>query len=87
MKPQVQVANEEVAIRRRATSAQPPRAPSLFLLWSSSPHAPHPFPPSAFLDTPGALREGLHCFPAAGPLPVTRQGHGKNITGFLRDSQ
>ena len=39
------------------------------------------------LDTPGTLLEGLHCSPAAGPLPVTLQGHGKNISGFLRDSQ
>jgi hypothetical protein len=73
----VQMRNEAVAVRHRATSAQPPRTTSPFQLWSSPRHAPHPFPSTAVLDTPGALLEGLRCFPAACPLPVTPQGFGK----------
>jgi hypothetical protein len=83
----VQIRSEEVAVRHRATSAQPPRAAFPFHLWSSSQHAPHPSPSTAILDTPGALLEGLRCCPAACPLPVTFEGHGKNIMRFLGDSR
>jgi hypothetical protein len=83
----VPIRGEEVAVRHRATSAQPPRATSPFRLWSSSQLAPQPFPSTVVLDTPGALLEGLRCFPAACPLPVMFEGHGKNIMRFLGDSQ
>lgn len=83
MNPLVQIRNEEVAVRHRATSAQPPRAPSLFLPWSFSQRAPQPFPSTAALDTPGAPQEGLRCFPAAYPLPRTFEGHGKALMRLL----
>lgn len=51
-----------VAGRRRATSAQPARATSIFLLWCSSRHAPQPTSSGAALDTTGALLEGLRGF-------------------------
>ena len=70
----------EVAVRRRATSTQPPHATSLSHLWSSSQRAPHPYPSTVVLDTPGALLEGLRCFPVAYPLPLTLEGHGKTPT-------
>ena len=81
------IRSKGVAVRHRATSAQPPHATSPFLLWSSSRRAPHPFPSTVILDAPGALLEGLRCCPAASPLPVTTEGHGKNRTSFLGDSQ
>ena len=77
----------ELAVQRRATSAQPPRATSLFPLWASSQHAPHPFPSTVALDTPGALLEGLRCSPAAYPLPLRLGGHARNHEGFSRDSK
>jgi hypothetical protein len=77
------IRSEEVAVRHRATSAQPPRASSLFPLWSSSQYAPQPFPSTVLLDTPGVLLEGLRCFPAACPLPATMERHGKNRARFL----
>jgi hypothetical protein len=83
MNPLVQTRNEEVAVRRRATSAKPPRVSSPFLPWSSSQRAPQPFPSTVLLDTPGAPQEGLRCFPAAYPLPVTIGGHGKAPVRFL----
>lgn len=78
---------EEVAVRHRATSAQPPHATSPFHLWSSFRRAPHPFPSAAVLDNPGVLLEGLRCFPDAYPLPETTESHGKNMAGFLGDFQ
>jgi hypothetical protein len=77
----------EVAVRHRATSAQPPRATSLFPLWSFSQHASHPFPSTVALDTPGALLEGLRCFPAAYPLPLRLEGPEGNGEGFSRASK
>jgi hypothetical protein len=71
-----EIAREEVAVRHLATSAQPPHATSPFHLWSSSLRAPHPFPSTVLLDTPGVLLKGLRCFPAACPLPATLEGHG-----------
>lgn len=79
--------SKEVAVRHRATSAQPPHATSPFLLWFSSRRAPHPNPSTAILDTPGVLLEGLRCFPAAYPLPETRERQGKYTAGFLGDFQ
>jgi hypothetical protein len=81
------IRREEVAVRRRATSAQPPHASSPFHLWSSSRHAPHPSPSTVVLDTPGVLLEGLRCFPAAYPLPAAIENHGKDGTRFLGDSE
>jgi len=54
---------------RLASSAQPPRATSIFLPWPSSLRQPQPTPSSSFLDKPGALLEGLRCFTAFPPLP------------------
>jgi hypothetical protein len=82
-----QTQGEEVAVRHRATSAQPPRATSLFPLWFFSQHASHPVPSTVALDTPGALLEGLRCFPAAYPLPLRLEGHARNHEGFSRDSK
>jgi hypothetical protein len=87
MKSPIQLLSEEVAVRHLATSAQPPRATFPFDVWSSSQPAPHPFPSSSALDTPGALLEGLRCFPAAFPLPGTFEGHRKNIMSCLGDSE
>ena len=60
---------EEVAGGSLATSAQPPRATRPPDTDASSQHTPHPIRTIAPFDTPGALREGLHCFPALRPLP------------------
>ena len=79
--------SEEVAVRHRATSAQPPHATSPFHLWSSSRRAPHPFPSTAILDTPGVLLKGLPCPPAASPLPETMSNHRQNMPRFLGDFQ
>jgi hypothetical protein len=81
------IRSEAVAVRRRATSAQPPHAISPLPLWSSSRHALHPFPSTEVLDTPVVLQEGLRCCRAASPPPATMDGHGKNRTSFLGDSQ
>jgi hypothetical protein len=77
--------SEEVAVRHRATSAQPPHAPSFFLLRSSSRRTPHPFPSTVILENPGVLLKGLHCPPAASPLPEAIESDGKNMAGFLGD--
>ena len=58
-----------VAGGRLASSAQPPRATSTFIHRLSSRHAPQPLPSVSFLDTTGALLEGLRCFTAFRPLP------------------
>jgi hypothetical protein len=87
MKSPTRARSKEVAVRHRATSAQPPHATSLFPRWSSSLRAPHPFPSTAILDTPGVLLEGLRCFPAASPLPGTTENHRKNMVEFLGDFQ
>jgi len=81
------IRSEEVAVRHRATSAQPPHATSAFPLWFSSRPAPHPSPSTEVLDTPGVLLEGLRCFPAAYPLPAAIENHGKGGTRFLGDSE
>ena len=86
MNPHAPIRCEEVAVRRRATSAQPPHASSPFHAWSSSGHAPHPSPSTEILDTPGVLLEGLRC-PAAYPLSAAIENHGKDGTRFLGDSE
>ncbi len=74
----------EIAVRHRATSAQPPRATSLLPLWSASRRAPHPFPSTEVLDNPGALLEGLRCCPATYPLPLGHAGSDEGISGDSR---
>jgi hypothetical protein len=81
------VRREEVAVRHRATSAQPPHATSLFPLWSSSQRTPHPFPSAVVLDTPGVLLEGLRCFPAAYPLPVRVERQAQNTVRSFGEFQ
>jgi hypothetical protein len=79
--------SEEVTVRHRATSAQPPHTTSPFLLWPSFRHASHPSSSTVLLDTPGVLLEGLRCFPADSPLPETTESHGKNRSAFHGDFQ
>ena len=62
---------EEVAGGSLPTSAQPPRATRPPDTNASSQDTPHPIRTIAPCDTPGALREGLRCFPALRPLPET----------------
>ena len=85
MKSPIKRKSEEVAVRHRATSAQPPHATSPFHLWSSFRRAPHPSSSTVLLDTPGVLLQGLRYFPAASPLPETTENHGKTTFGFLGD--
>jgi len=59
----VHAQTEEVAGGRSATSAQPPHATLVPATKVSSPHTPHPIGSSSLLDTPGALLEGLRCYP------------------------
>ena len=59
----------QVAGERLASSAQPPRASSFFSHRPLSLRRPQPVPSTFFLDNPGALLEGLRCFPASRPLP------------------
>ena len=66
---QITTHTKETAGGRLASSAQPPRATSVFLPWPSSLRQPQPIPSSSFLDNPGALLEGLRCFTAFRPLP------------------
>jgi hypothetical protein len=61
---------EPVTGGRLASSAQPPRATSALTHRFLARQTPQPFPSAPFLDTPGALLEGLRCFPAVRPLPA-----------------
>ena len=79
--------SEKFAVRHRATSAQPPHASSPFIPQSSSRHAPHPNPLTVILNNPGALLEGLRCYPVASPLPLMFERRGKNGMQFFEDSQ
>ena len=76
----VEIAREEVAVRHLATSAQPPRATLVPATKVSSPPTLHPIRSSSLPDTPGALLEGLRCFPTACPLPLRLEGYGKPPT-------
>jgi hypothetical protein len=63
MRIRVHTQTEEVAGRRSATSAQPPRA---MLVPATKVFSPPTLPPirsSSLPDTPGALLEGLRCYP------------------------
>jgi hypothetical protein len=73
----VEIAREEVAVRHLATSAQPPHATPTFSQKVSFAHTPQPTRSFLSGDTPGALLKGLHCFPAACPLPARLEGYGK----------
>ena len=59
----VHAQTEEVAGGRSATSAQPPRATPVPATEVSFPRTPHPIRSSLLPDTPGALLEGLRCYP------------------------
>jgi hypothetical protein len=76
----VEIAREEVAVRHFATSAQPPRATPVFSQNISSSHTLQPTRSFLLGDTPGALLEGLRCFPTACPLPLRLEGYGKPPT-------
>lgn len=65
----VHAQTEEVAGGRSATSAQPPHATLVPATKVSSPPTLRPIRSSSLPDTPGALLEGLRCFPASRPLP------------------
>jgi hypothetical protein len=65
----ITVIRSQVAGERLAFSAQPPRVSSFFSHTPSSLRGPQPVPSTFFLDNPGALLEGLRCFPASPPLP------------------
>ena len=54
---------EEVAGGRSATSAQPPRTTLVPATKVFSSHTPHPIRSFSLPDTPGALLEGLRCYP------------------------
>ena len=70
----------QVAGERLASSAQPPRASSFFSHRPLSLRRPQHVTSTFFLDNPGALLEGLRCFPAACPLPLRLEGYGKPPT-------
>jgi hypothetical protein len=68
MRGRVQTQTQEVAGGRLASSAQPPRATPLPAQRTSPKLAPQPTTSTGVLDKPGALLEGLRCFPAFRPL-------------------
>jgi len=72
MKVLQETTSKEVAGGRLASSAQPPRATSFPTPPSSSQLTPQPIPSTPFLETPGALLEGLRCF--YGLPPASRPG-------------
>jgi hypothetical protein len=63
MKISVHAQTEEVAGGRSATSAQPPHATLVPATKVSSPPTLRPIRSSSLPDTPGALLEGLRCYP------------------------
>jgi len=65
---------QEVAGGRLASSAQPPRATSIFPHRLSPGFTPQPFPMDLANGTTSALQEGLRCFTAFRPLPIDFQG-------------
>jgi hypothetical protein len=68
-----------VAGGRLASSAQPPRATSHSAHRLLTRPTPQPFRSISFLDTTGALLEGLRCFPAFRPLLNPRSESRKNL--------
>ena len=76
--------SKEVAGGRLASSAQPPRATSSLTPPSSPQLTPQPIPSPPFLETPGALLEGLRCFTAYRPLPDQNFMTGKTLKPVLQ---
>jgi len=76
--------SREVAGGRLASSAQPPRATSFPPPPSSPQLAPQPIPSTPFLETSGALLEGLRCFTAYRPLPDQNFMIGKTLKPVLQ---
>ena len=74
MRIRVQKQTQEVAGGRLASSAQPPRATSVFPHRLSPSFTPQPFPLDPATGTNGALLEGLRCLTASRPLPTEFQG-------------
>jgi hypothetical protein len=83
MKAFLQTSSQEVAGGHLASSAQPPRATSSLTHWLSLQPTPQPTPRTSFLDTPGALLEGLRCFTAFRPLPNRDSFLGRNMKPLL----
>jgi hypothetical protein len=77
MRTPVHAQTEEVASGRSATSAQPPHATLVPATKVSSPHMPHPIGSSSLPDTPGALLEGLRCYPLPARSRKRRRFVGK----------
>jgi hypothetical protein len=75
----VHAQTEEVAGGRNATSAQPPHATLVPATKVSSPPTPHPIRSSSLLDTPGALLEGLRCYPLSARSRKRRRFVGKPL--------
>lgn len=73
----VHAQTEEVAGGRSATSAQPPHATLVPASKVFSPHTPHPIGSSSHLDTPGALLEGLRCYPLSARSQKQKRFVGK----------
>jgi hypothetical protein len=82
----VHAQTEEVAGGRCPTSAQPPHATLVPVTKVSSPPTPHPIGSSSFLDTPGALLEGLRCYPLSARSRTHTRFLGKP-SKELRNSQ
>lgn len=77
MKVGVSTHTEEVAGGRSATSAQPPRATPVPATKVSSPPTLHPIRTTSLLDTPGALLEGLRCYPLSARSQKRKRFVGK----------
>jgi hypothetical protein len=73
----VHAQTEEVAGGRSTTSAQPPHATLVPATIVSSPHTPHPIRSSSLSDTPGALLEGLRCYPLSARSQKQKRFVGK----------
>jgi hypothetical protein len=73
----VHAQTEEVAGGRSATSAQPPRATLVPATKVSSPRTLHPIRSSSLPDTPGALLEGLRCYPLSARSQKRKRFVGK----------
>jgi hypothetical protein len=73
----VHAQTEEVAGGRSATSAQPPHATLVPVTKVSSPPTLHPIRSSSLPDAPGALLEGLHCYPLSARSEKQKRFVGK----------
>lgn len=74
MRIRVHKQTQEVAGGRLASSAQPPRATSVFPHRLSPSFTPQPFPSDLASGTNSALLEGLRCLTASRPFPTEFQG-------------